>query len=215
MKKWIVLAAVLSLAVLAPSAQATILSPGSTSSVASIDVGALVGGETLLADTGVIAVTPLGSPYTAHLESRVYKDKATGWLDFVYTVKNDGPDSLHRVTMFPYFSSSITDVYHDLGSVSPTYADRNALANGTVGFWFLDSPFGVPIGPGMTETLLIRTHDTAYSGALLSVIDGATATVGSFAPAPLPSSLVLFGTGLLGFAGRLARRFRKGYLCLA
>jgi hypothetical protein len=215
MKKWIVFAAVCGLVAFAPTAQASILSPGGTTAVAPIDVSATVAGEAFLGDTGVITLTPVGSPYTVHLETKVYRASGTGWLDFVYSVKNDGPDSLHRVTMFPYYKGAFTDVYYDLSSVPPTYADRNSLLAGTIGFYFLDSPLGLPIGPGDSETLLIRTHDTVYGAALLSTIDGSTATTDSFAPAPLPSSLVLFGTGILAFAGRVARRFRKGWLCLA
>jgi hypothetical protein len=219
MKKWIVLAAVCGLVAFAPTAQASILSPGGSTTVASIDVTTITGGsETLLATAGPF--TASGAAFTAIMKTQVYQNPGNGWLDFVYTVTNEKKDvptsGLERVTMFPYPNSSFTDVYYSMTSpVVPLYANRDMV--GTVGFFFPDLPFlgGHPIAPGMTETLVIRTHDTVYGAGLFNAIDGSTATVESFAPAPLPSSLVLFGTGVLAFAGRMARRFRKGWLCLA
>jgi hypothetical protein len=212
MKKWIVLAAVLGLVAGAPTAQASILAPGGTTvTVDSISLSSITSTETLVGNTGVI--TAVGASFKAMMQTKVYQASGTNYLDFVYTITNEGPADLHRTTMFPYPLTSFTDVYYATGSaVVPTAADRGT--DGTIGYLY-QPPFGLALAPGMTETLVIRTHDTVFSGGLFNAIDGSTASVNSFAPAPLPSSLVLFGTGILGLAGRMARRLRKGWLCLA
>jgi hypothetical protein len=208
MKKAIVLAAVLGVWAAGGHAQATILSPGDMGvPVGMMSAGdfATLTGETLLGTKSSLVST---STFSAMLKSQVYQGGA-GYLDFVYTVTNNGPDTLDRVSMGIYPQSGFTDAYWVAGStVAPSGADR--------------SPFGVaftfapPIpSPGGTETLVIRTHNTSFGDGILSVQDTTNAHADSFAPTPLPSSLVLFGTGILAFAGQVARRLRKGWLCLA
>src|SRR5262249_22150398 len=136
MKKWIVLAAVCGLVAFAPTAQASILSPGGTTGVASIDVAtAITGSETLLGTAGPF--TAPGAAFTAIMKTQVYQNPGNGWLDFVYTVTNERSSisSLHRVTMYPYPNVSFTDVYYGTtSSVAPLYADRDVA--GTIGFNF-------------------------------------------------------------------------------
>jgi hypothetical protein len=206
MKKGLILAAVLSLLAVASHAQATVLSPGD-SGVMPVDMMSAVNFATLTGETLMGTKSSLGvaGTFTAEMTSQVYKG-GSGYLDFVYTVKNDGPDSIRRVTMSTYPGSGYTDVYWVEGSsVAPHDADRSSLSLG----------FNFPLGPstelaaGGTVTLVVRTHDIAFGGGLLNAQDGSNTFADSFSPAPLPSSFVLLGTGILSLAGSMVRRMRR------
>jgi PEP-CTERM motif len=97
------------------------------------------------------------------------------------------------------------------GTVAPQLVDR--VTAGTVGFSF-NAPFTIPVSPGTTSTvLIIQTNATNFEPGAANIIDGSVASVGAFAPSgtttrptPEPSSLMLFGTGLLTVAGALRRK---------
>jgi hypothetical protein len=176
-------------------------------------------GCTLLASINSGPVTT--ATLTLDLTSAVYADPAnffgSGDLDFVYQVSNSASstDSVGRVTArsFTGFSTDVgfTAVGSTLpgglfvnGTVAPALVDR--LSSGTVGFSFNFFP------PGETSTvLMIQTNATHFAPGKTNIIDGSVATVDSFEPTgrtvtPEPSSVVLFGTGLLTAAGALRRR---------
>lgn len=209
MKKCMTLFATFALLVAVSGTQASILSPGNANvAVDSISLATITGG-TLVADTGFI--NKVTSSFTANLRTQVYRQSGTDFLDFVFTVENsaESEDAIHRLTMSNFKKSPFADVYFVTGSgTAPTDADRS-LSGSTIGFNFdLGSN---DILPGSSTTVVIRTNHKGFTSGSFSAIDGNTATVDSFAPAPLPSSVVLFGTGAIGlFGGSSAACGRHG-----
>lgn len=214
MKKWTLAIALVMTLAATRVVEATPLAPGSGSlTIDEIALGDLSWGAAE-ADTGVKTVTT--PAFTAKMQTQVYRDTKTGYLDFLYTVENVLLESLtstlKRLTMFQYPNASFTDVYFIQGSgVAPSWGADRGL-DGTIGFTYHIPLGGDEINAGETSTVLIRTHDTEYQHGYFSAIDGSVATIDSFAPslAPLPGSVVLFATGALSLGGGLFRRMRKG-----
>jgi PEP-CTERM motif len=151
-------------------------------------------------------------------------------IDFYYQVSNiSAPppptdvDPIQRST-HTNFAGFITDVYniitpgilipcpacpggtYALGAIAPVLATHSTAS--TVGFEFLDL-----LAPGTTSLVfLIRTDATDYVPGATNLINGAIASVITFAPAtngvvPEPGQLTLFGFGLTALA--LVARRRK------
>ena len=154
-----------------------------------------------------------------------------GDLTFVYEIQNlSSSNSIERFTVVNY-TGAATDVAASSslmlgnstlpgGAVVPTYADR-ASAD-VVGFNFSPTPIGegtIPPGSGSLY-LIVRTDATNYSVSSASLIDGSTATVGSYAPSmnpvPEPGTLALvFSAGAAGAMSCLGRRRRRRRLAAA
>jgi hypothetical protein len=214
MKKWIMLAAVCVFVTATRPVAATPLPPNTpfASGGAPAPISAAALGVIELEPLLATLTTPLlSSPsglWSAKVTTSVYQGGSG--LDFVYTVQNQTgavpPASFDRITLSSYLDSISADVYAESGSglVAPSSMDR-ILGNNALGF-----NFGSVVPNGDSVTLLVRTNATAFGGDILAVEDGGSVNFSSYAPAPLPSSLVLFGTGILGFAGGMFRRLRKG-----
>ena len=134
-----------------------------------------------------------------------------GFLTFTYRVVNTDadatPTNIVRVTMSE-FDAFLTDVSYlpaAFPSVAPTSVERDALGD-VIGYNYTNPPLGLgQIAPGRDSSLLVvQTNAPAFRPGLLSVINGTTATVGSFAPIPEPAAL-----GLLGVAGLALVRRRR------
>src|SRR5262249_3166552 len=145
----------------------------------------------------------------------VYKE-AGGTLDFWYQVTANKPSGYVERLSIPGFGNYATDVsiVNNVSALPP----ETGLIVGTKGYSavtrYSADVIGGNIGHALfagesTNWLVVRTNATSYSKTTAYVQDGEQASASSFAPAPLPSSFVLFGTGMLGFAGGWVRRIRK------
>ncbi len=160
------------------------------------------------------------------IESAVYMESG-GTLDFYYQVSNTSPDgdnfSRNSDSSFGGFltdvgfrtdGSSLTGTGFTDSAFIPDTADRSTTNGGAVvGFNF--NSFGtldeIPVG-AKSSVLVITTNATHYMLGTASAIDSGTATVPAYEPTnvPEPTSIVLFGSGLLLFVGLArSRRFSR------
>jgi len=160
-----------------------------------------------------IGMNALGETlYTGIVDSYVFRETA-GNLLFGYIVYNDedSVDEISAVSMTD-FAGWVTEVGQDPGAAGPggspaTSATRSA-GGGTVTFNFTRDPLGRGALEQGTASfgMMIRTDATDYTRGTVNVLNGAIATVESFAPAvPEPASLAALGVG----AAALLRRRKK------
>jgi hypothetical protein len=179
-------------------------------------------GFTLVADTGVVNMTPgTGSSVTAAGEEMVYRTSA-GTLDFFVQVTNNqanGSDNLDEVSLFNFagFTTSVGYVTGFGGTVAPSNANRTATGS-TINFFFFD-PTGQhntlgtmsPYGLGSTTYWLeVDTNATSYTTGSVGVQDGTNAAMMAYAPAvPEPMSMGLLGGGLAALGLLKLRKAKK------
>ena len=221
MKKWF-LTPLAGFAVLfaASVLQATPLSPGGNvapSAELSLPAGSYAFAPETLAITGMNALGQ--TRFTGTLTFAVYRESATGFLDFLYQYHNNGTsrDPIEHVASTD-FAGNFTDVTHltrtppsgfVLGTAVPPAATRSPGDGGVLSF-----DFNIPnsIQRNMTsQVLVVHTHAPDFVMGTTSVIDGAVATVITRSPRSglEPATLTLFGGGLLGLAGWFGRRWLK------
>ncbi len=160
----------------------------------------------------------IGAAFNGFLKSTVLQEDIAhnplGGLTFVYQVLNSAASAneLHRFTV-TNFSSSNTDAgYTGTTGVVPLEVDRDTAD--VFGAGFLRFGGSAPILPGQSsDTLVVRTDATVWQTTTASIIDGSTATVGSFAPSnaigvPEPGSMTLLA-GAVSLMGLLGWRRRK------
>jgi hypothetical protein len=202
---------------LASSASAVPLTPGSTVYFPSGTTAPSPWG-TLTPVAGMVspyASGPVANPFSGTLHSLVYME-AGGTLDFFYQVSaNEGAHPIDRISVTG-FKGFTTDMYYATDvSILPTAAAGTLgsvpfekftrLEDDVIGANFLNGLSG----GHTTYWLVVRTNATSYEGTTAYIQDGAQATAQTFCPAPLPSSMVLFATGAVGFVGGIVRRFRR------
>jgi hypothetical protein len=213
MMKFSKLAVLGAFAAIAPFASATPLVPGA--------LPVAPGPTTILAATSGSNVGSAGGSlstptYSATWSENVYKG-ATGNifgvndLTFVFSFTNvvcagcnpNDPLTLATASSFMGFSTDADVVVPATGSAP---YDVKESTSGVVNFDFL------AVSPGSTsDTLVLYTNALYMQPGIFSLHDNFGASAADLAPAiePEPSSLILFGTGLVSAAGMLVRRRRN------
>jgi hypothetical protein len=186
------------------SAKANTLTPGQTAAPDQL----FPNGSNLVVKTG----TAMGTGFTDTYTAGVYADNSNpfcaGCLDFYFIFTNNGPGDNERFTA-SNFSDFLTDVgIHGPGGVNnPGTVDRSSDGS-VIGFNYTGS--GVLSSGKTTNILIIATNATQYGTGTFSIqdgLDGSKVTVAGFEPVPEPTSLALFGTGVLSLVGMAKRKF--------
>ena len=221
MKKCLIVSAVfIALLMLVSPVRASILVPGAPS-VALDPITGLPAGS-IVSNGGTVTVTPFsasehgGVVFSGTLYLAVYKEAATGFLDFLYQaqINKTSLDALTRQTSvdFRLAAGFVDATYIRVGGTVPpgflslkpqtvpTSADLSSDGS-TVGFTFGHGDRG--LGPGTTSVVyMIRTHVKGFHGGSSTLINREVpAPIPTFAPGPEPSTLVLFAGCFLGLAG--------------
>jgi hypothetical protein len=164
---------------------------------------------------------------TATLYFAVYKEAATGYLDFLYQIKSSKKGTQDAVTQqivanfrgaAGYIDVDFLRAIHGVnvpkGFLAPPVTGEtppktaSLSGNGaTVAFNFL-----TPFGPGsVSNILVVRTHAKGFRSGSTDIITRESSTVlTTFAPSPEPSTLVLFSGCFVGLAGWTGWRRWRG-----
>ena len=175
---------------------------------------------TAQADTGVEAFTSFGG-FSGTIDEVVAIDSITNDLDFIFQVHNDAT-SLEPIAQISsgFFDGFTTDVGYSsrilllaMGVGTRFPIDDTRSFDGHIGFDFAGF-FGPLLAGQTTDLLVIKTNATSFIAAPVNLQEfNNIATAEGFGPtvasAPEPSSLVLFGSGLLGLVGLLRRKLLK------
>ena len=153
--------------------------------------------------------------FTGSLRTVVFREES-GTLDFWYQVTGSA-HRIDRISVDNYAGYS-TDMYFVTdGSLLPPETLGNV---GTVGFEkfthydadVIGANFDGGLAAQTSNWWVVRTDAKSYQDATAYLQNGAQAQAACLAPAPLPGSLVLVGTGLLTMAGTFVRRLRKPFV---
>jgi hypothetical protein len=156
-----------------------------------------------------------GTGFSGVLVSTVYRrPNDSDRLTFTYELRNNANSAnvLHRMTVssFAGFTTDASTQAGGAGIIAPIVVDRSTPD--VVGFSFLDGFGAGPIRPGQQSTLLVvETNALTHTPSTAAVIDGTTATVGTFAPLPAipePATWALGALGMLGLIG-MVRKVRS------
>jgi hypothetical protein len=156
-----------------------------------------------------------GTGFSGVLVSTVYQRPNDGnRLTFTYQLQNNTASAnvLHRVTVssFAGFTTDASTQAGGAGIITPTLVDRSTPD--VVGFSFLDGFGAGPVRPGQQSSLLVvETDALTHTASTAAVIDGTTATVGTFAPLPAIPEPTTWALGIIGLASLIgiARKVRR------
>ena len=213
MKKLLIatMAVVLALG-MAVSAEATVIAPGGSTVPA--DTTSPGSGDPILASiigAAFLVEDAVGNDILGGTYSTWVRQDADGFLVFEYSFTVDTEfvdgDAISAVTMASFMDWTTDVGADDLGTNYPSLIDRSG-GGATVRFNYAGDE---AVGMGDSSALMwIKTNAMNYTAGSFQLLDGGVDTVAAFAPTiiPEPTSMVLFGTGLLGFAGRMRKKFK-------
>jgi hypothetical protein len=200
--------------VLAPLAQASLLTVGGVASPSPITPAGLV-----VASTSGTITTPT---FTATFKEQVYADPTDGLtascassgkcLDFVFQFTNlsTSKDVIERFSMSS-FAGFMTYVGTSPfgGLLDPVSVTRSSSGQ-VVAFNY--NPFGIQVSPGKTTPwLVIQTDAVTWTSGFVSAQDGTAGSSLAIVPStatPEPSTLALLGGSLTLVGGLLRRKLR-------
>src|SRR5262249_51639067 len=201
----------------APPAFAIVIPPGTTMAVPTNFTGTLAAGSI------IASANPSGSAGTLSgaFKLAVYKETATGNLDFLYQFLTDpGSSKVEHITGNQY-DSFTTDVGYltsnatdpglgffslpavTAGTRDPLFADRSFDAPGVGNVISFDWP-GIDAFTGVSDVLVVKTNAKDFVAGVANAIDGGTVTRPGYQPAqatqpvPEPGTLGLLLVGLFG-----------------
>jgi len=187
------------------AAKAVVITSGQTLSVSG-EAAPAFASNALLYDSGEVPFNGLDASsdvvFSGDLDSKVYTDPCTGYLDFVYLFSNDS-DSQDSILTFSasFFSGYTTDADYITGTgTAPATVERNTQnAGGTLNYSF---PDGVAPNSDAAE-LIIKTNSPNYSlTGLASLQDGGNVTITAPGPVPEPATFAITGFALLALGSR-------------
>jgi len=226
-KYWLTaILAVVSLALVSSSANATNLPPGSTvtPSADTIDLTT----ATVINDTGTQSFS--GSGVTGNFREEVVQEasggNSLGGYTFVYQISVTSGE-ISRMSQGAWGSTAISiDAGTAIGTATNSLlgaagtqnaTDATLNTSGVVAFDFTSAGLGQITAPGVSYLLILRTNTNVDPAQQAELINSSAFNLNGYAPGvnaqsivPEPSSLAIAGLGALGMIGYGLRRKAQG-----
>jgi PEP-CTERM motif len=191
-------------------ANASPLSPGGSVAGALITINT---SHTVDGFGGTLVIGATSANYQMHVYSDPSNPFCSGCLDFVYFIDNQNNSTMADFTVANFGANPVDVGYFstNFGTVVPQTISFDTSGNITFAFGNALAAHDV------TENLVVVTSAATFADGSVEGIDanGATGFGTSFEPTPVvtlgsvpePSTLLLFGSGIVGLAGAAKRKF--------